>query len=223
MQGPACCCCCLDAVRDNACADPSTASLCPLSDVLFTELPAPTPENEAAWAASQPGLGEALAAQLLTLKAQLAGAAPQLATLVSPEEQQRLAAYKALTSDKLRPSRDAGGDRRGGRRGNRLTGAGGPWAAWQKFGMLCHCTGCLLSTFPLPTPLLLRADGFRKQAVVLTAGGQVAALHTGDGRVLWSLNFGRGEGLRKLALWRVPHDVKHDIEVGGERGGNPWG
>lgn len=74
--------------------------------MLFTDLPAPTPENEAAWVASQPGMREALGVQVLQLKAQaslLTGRA-----LITPVEQQRLEAYKALTSDKLRPSRDPG-------------------------------------------------------------------------------------------------------------------
>ncbi|PRW59755.1 ER membrane complex subunit 1 [Chlorella sorokiniana] len=135
--------------------------LASIQDVLFTDLPAPTPENEAAWAASQPGWRETLAAQVLQLKVQ----ASQLANvqLATPEEQQRLEAYKALTSDKLRPSRDA--------------------------------------------------DGFRKQVVALTQSGKVLALHNGDGRLLWSLDLGRGAGLRKLVLWRVPHDVQHDIQV----------
>lgn len=64
----------------------------------------------------------------------------------------------------------------------------------------------------LPGPLP-PADGFRKQLVVLTAGGKVLALHNGDGRLLWSLDFGPAAGLRKLALWRLPHDVQHEIEV----------
>ena len=78
----------------------------PPADVLLTDLPAPTPENEAAWVASQPGLRESLAAQLLQLKVQ----ASQLTglALATPEERRRVAAHKALTSDKLRPTRDAG-------------------------------------------------------------------------------------------------------------------
>lgn len=55
---------------------------------------------------------------------------------------------------------------------------------------------------------------------MLTAGGKVLALHNGDGRPLWSLDFGPAAGLRRLALWRVPHDVQHDIEV---RLGCCWG
>ena len=39
------------------------------------------------------------------------------------------------------------------------------------------------------------------------------ALHNGDGRLLWSLDFGPAAGMAKLALWRVPHDVTHDLQV----------
>ena len=80
---------------------------CLPADVLFTDLPAPTPENEAQWQAQQPGFSEMLAAQVITLKLQ---AATQfgLGQLVTPEERRRLERYQALTSDKLRPTRDAG-------------------------------------------------------------------------------------------------------------------
>lgn len=139
-----------------------------IKDLLFTDLPAPTPENEAHWLASQPGRGEALVAQLLALKVQANGLSSTW-KLASPEEEARLERYRTVTSDKLRPTRDP--------------------------------------------------DGFRKQLVVLTSRGKVLALHNGDGRVLWSLDFGPGEGTAKLAapsklaLWRVPHDVQHDVEV----------
>eukprot|EP00887_Chlorella_sp_A99_P006353 scaffold3.g6353.t1 len=60
-------------------------------------------------------------------------------------------------------------------------------------------------------------DGFRKQIVVLTRGGVVAALHNGDGRLLWTLDFGgggpRAAPPRRLAPWRVPHRVGEDIQV----------
>ena len=96
--------------------------------MLFTDLPAPTPENEAQWQAQQPGFSEMLAAQVITLKLQ---AATQfgLGQLVNPEERRRLERYQALTSDKLRPTRDAGEFvMRGGERGvagdkKRLNGA----------------------------------------------------------------------------------------------------
>lgn len=48
---------------------------------------------------------------------------------------------------------------------------------------------------------------------MLTAGGKVLALHNGDGRVLWSVDFGPAAAPSKLATWRVPHDVQHDIEA----------
>ena len=132
--------------------------LASVADVLFIDLPASTPEIEAQWLASQPSLGQALRAQLLTLKAQL--------MLASEEEVAEVEAYKAATSDRLRPTRDP--------------------------------------------------DGFRKQVVVLTAGGKVAALHNGDGRLLWAADFGGGAAGAvplKLALWRVPHRVGEDVEV----------
>jgi hypothetical protein len=50
--------------------------------------------------------------------------------------------------------------------------------------------------------------------VVLTARGKLLALHNGDGRLLWSLDFGPQAAPSKLALWRVPHDVQHGIQVG---------
>lgn len=76
--------------------------------------------------------------------------------------------------------------------------------------------GCTANrTRLLPLPFRPPADGFRKQVVALTSSGKVVALHNGDGRLLWSLDFGRAAGLRKLVLWRVPHDVQHDIQVGG--------
>lgn len=68
---------------------------------------------------------------------------------------------------------------------------------------------------PLPICHAPFPDGFRKQIVALTSSGKVVAVHNGDGRLLWSLDLGRAAGLRKLVLWRVPHDVQHDIQVGG--------
>jgi hypothetical protein len=74
--------------------------------VLFTDLAAPTPENEAQWLASQPSLGESLRAQLLSLKLQ---ASVLLNTvLLTPEERAALERHRALTNDKLRPTRDPG-------------------------------------------------------------------------------------------------------------------
>lgn len=79
------------------------------ADLLFTDLPAPTPENEAQWLASQPHLRESLAAQLVALKVQ-ASSVGNLA-LASPEELRQLEQYKRVTSDKLRPTRDPGAGR----------------------------------------------------------------------------------------------------------------
>ncbi len=124
-------------------------------DFLFTELPAPTPENEAQWASQQPTTSEALQMQLVALKAQVG--------LATPAETAAVERYRALTSDRLRPTRDP--------------------------------------------------DGFRRQLVVTTAPGKVLALHTGDGRVLWSLDFGAGASPQKLAPWRTPHDIVHDALI----------
>ena len=66
-------------------------------DFLFTELPAPTPENEAQWTAQQPTTSESLQMQLVALKAQIG--------LASPMETASVERYRALTSDRLRKMR----------------------------------------------------------------------------------------------------------------------
>jgi hypothetical protein len=51
------------------------------------------------------------------------------------------------------------------------------------------------------------ADGLRRQLVVASKSGKVAALHTGDGAPLWAIDLGAppaGAALR-LARWRAPH------------------
>lgn len=56
-------------------------------------------------------------------------------------------------------------------------------------------------------------NGFRKLIIVLTKAGKVLALHTGDGRVVWSLllpSLRASEGCEhpsslKLSQWQVPH------------------
>ena len=73
-----------------------------LADVLFTDLPAPSPENEAAWQASQPDLSQSLRAQLLMLKLQFGLLAS------GGEEAAELERHRAATNDRLRPTRDAG-------------------------------------------------------------------------------------------------------------------
>jgi len=124
-------------------------------DFLYAELPAPTPENEAQWAAQQPTISEALQMQLVALKAQIG--------VATPPELAAVERYRALTSDRLRPTRDP--------------------------------------------------DGFRRQLVVTTATGKVLALHTGDGRVLWSLDFGATAAPQRVASWRTPHDILHDALI----------
>jgi hypothetical protein len=124
-------------------------------DFIFAELPAPTPENEAQWAAQQPTTSEVLQMQLVALKAQIG--------VATPPDIAALERYRALTSDRLRPTRDP--------------------------------------------------DGFRRQLIVTTATGKVLALHTGDGRVLWSLDFGATAAPQRIASWRTPHDVLHDALI----------
>ncbi|KAG7669833.1 hypothetical protein Ndes2437B_g06022 [Nannochloris sp. 'desiccata'] len=148
-------------ILDSSSVDGSAAAwvryeaLASTVDFLFAELPAPTPENEAQWAAQQPSTSEALQMQLVALKAQVG--------LATPPETAAIERYRALTSDRLRPTRDP--------------------------------------------------DGFRRQLVVTTATGKVLALHTGDGRVLWSLDFGAAAAPHRLASWRTPHDVLHDALI----------
>lgn len=126
-----------------------------VTDLLFADLPAPTQENEAQWAAQQPSTSESLRMQLLALKVQVG--------MATSEEAAAVERHAALTSDRLRPTRDP--------------------------------------------------DGFRKQLLVTTAAGKVASLHTGDGRVMWSLDFGPGAAPNRLTAWHTPHDTTHDALV----------
>ena len=130
-------------------------ALASVNDLLFTELPAPTPENEAQWAASQPSVSESFQFQILALKVQIG--------LANPWESAAVEKYRTVTSDRLRPTRDP--------------------------------------------------DGFRRQLILATAAGKIVALHTGDGRVLWSLDFGAEGAPTRLAPWRTPHDLKNDALV----------
>ena len=130
-------------------------ALSSVTDVLFAELPAPTPENEAQWAAAQPTTQENFQMQLLALKAQIG--------LANPWEVATVERFKAATSDRLRPTRDP--------------------------------------------------DGFRKQLLVATAYGKVMSLHTGDGRVLWSIDLGGDTPPLRLAPWRSAHDLQADALI----------
>jgi hypothetical protein len=56
-------------------------------------------------------------------------------------------------------------------------------------------------------------NGFRRMIVVATQAGRVFALHNGDGRVLWSLNYGPGAAPSELHLWRSFHDVTHAPQI----------
>lgn len=61
-------------------------------------------------------------------------------------------------------------------------------------------------------------NGFRKLLIVVTKAGKVLALHTGDGRVLWSLllpsfrqsNSCQHPALLKIYPWQVPHQHAMD-------------
>ncbi|KAK8936199.1 hypothetical protein KSP39_PZI013538 [Platanthera zijinensis] len=63
------------------------------------------------------------------------------------------------------------------------------------------------------TKMIRDHNGFRKLIIVLTKAGKVFALHTGDGRVVWSLLLpslciSKGceyPSVLKLKLWKVPH------------------
>ncbi len=68
------------------------------------------------------------------------------------------------------------------------------------------------------------ANGFRKIALCLTAGGKLLALHNGDGRTLWSRSYaaaageagagGAGAGApQHLLPWRTFHDTTHAPQV----------
>ncbi len=43
--------------------------------------------------------------------------------------------------------------------------------------------------------------------------GKVFGLHSGDGRVLWSLTFPPASAPTRLALWQTSHDPKHAPQV----------
>ncbi|KAJ9518790.1 hypothetical protein QJQ45_026065 [Haematococcus lacustris] len=51
--------------------------------------------------------------------------------------------------------------------------------------------------------------GFRRALVVTTASGKVAALHNGDGRVLWSRPGSADTAPQHLLAWRSFHDLTH--------------
>ncbi|KAK9804018.1 hypothetical protein WJX73_002264 [Symbiochloris irregularis] len=57
------------------------------------------------------------------------------------------------------------------------------------------------------------AAGFRKQLLVLSTMGRLLALHSGDGRVLWSTAFDPTCLPTHLKLWRTSHDAVHAPEV----------
>ncbi len=48
---------------------------------------------------------------------------------------------------------------------------------------------------------------------VLTDGGLLAAVHNGDGHVMWSHHYGSDAAPTLLVPWRSSHDVQHAPEV----------
>lgn len=68
-------------------------------------------------------------------------------------------------------------------------------------------------------------NGFRKLLLTLTTGGQLFALHSGDGHVIWSRDYSsalrpsgpRGsssaEGSPRLLLWQTSHDMHYAPQV----------
>ncbi|GIL85172.1 hypothetical protein Vretifemale_13572 [Volvox reticuliferus] len=56
-------------------------------------------------------------------------------------------------------------------------------------------------------------NGFRKLLLALTSTGRLAALHNGDGRLLWSRSFSQDSMPTKLLLWRGYHDIQHSPEI----------
>eukprot|EP00884_Botryococcus_braunii_P012429 jgi/Botrbrau1/21187/Bobra.0061s0078.1 len=57
------------------------------------------------------------------------------------------------------------------------------------------------------------SNGFRRLIVVSTASGKVYGLHSGDGRVLWSLSFPPASQPAQLVVWRKSHDPTHAPQV----------
>ncbi|GLI60547.1 hypothetical protein VaNZ11_002704 [Volvox africanus] len=56
-------------------------------------------------------------------------------------------------------------------------------------------------------------NGFRKLLLALTSTGRLAALHNGDGRLLWSRSFPQDAMPTKLLPWRGYHDIQHSPEI----------
>jgi len=56
------------------------------------------------------------------------------------------------------------------------------------------------------------ADGFRQQILVSTRHNKVASLHSGDGRVLWEVNFGDGYSSLQIVKW-FESESKEEVAV----------
>lgn len=60
-------------------------------------------------------------------------------------------------------------------------------------------------------------NGFRKLLLALTSSGKLAALHSGDGHVVWERDYGSALSPAPTPLlllpWRSSHDVEHEPQV----------
>jgi hypothetical protein len=56
------------------------------------------------------------------------------------------------------------------------------------------------------------ADGFRQQIIVSTTHNKVASLHSGDGRVLWEVNFGDEYSSLRIVKW-FESESKEEVAV----------
>jgi hypothetical protein len=95
-------------------------------------------------------------------------------------------------------------------------------------------SSCICQTPPPPPCRRARSDktlpyrdpnGHRQLILVLTSGGRLAALHNGDGRVLWARQYAPGAAPQLLLRWRTFHDLTHAPQArhtgGGGAGGCP--
>ena len=72
---------------------------------------------------------------------------------------------------------------------------------------------CVCSVARRPGRLAVLLPRLPTRLPTRSTAGTVVALHNGDGHVLWSVAFGAGAEPLRLALWRVPHDLTHEIEA----------
>ena len=95
-----------------------------------------------------------------------------------------------------------------------------------QFLLVCTSTGCALlcmeckacsqiasSQTAVETQVSISTDSALLCHQVLTDGGLLAALHNGDGHVMWSHHYGPDAAPTLLLPWRSSHDVQHAPEV----------